>query len=169
MGPFKQNTLYTRETVQTHFLWMSRAISVCTFRYSWAILQCCSNTAMDSLELGQGVRGCKHTHRSKLGDLKAHAGCIYNGCSAWSQQITARPTARRCVRIYTTGSIFRQLHVFRGNPLVMKLCLRNYRSLSVQLSEGRGLGPEADSMELRAARDLECNAFVGRLAERPYL
>lgn len=34
-------------------------------------------------------------------------------------------------------------------------------SLSVQLSEGAGLGPEADSMELCAARDLECNVFVG--------
>lgn len=74
----------------------------------------------------------RQTDKSKLGDFEPsplvhRAGCIYNGCSVWPQQITAWPTARQCVRIYTTGSIFRQHHVFRGNPLIMKSCLMNYR------------------------------------------
>lgn len=83
--------------------------------------------------VGTGSEGLQtDAQASELGDFKPRplvhcAGCIYNGCSVWSQQITARPAARRCARIYTTGSIFRQHHVFRGNPLVMKLCLMNYR------------------------------------------
>lgn len=56
---------------------MSRAISVCTFRYSWAILQWCSNTAMDSLELGQGVRGCKHTHTHTYTTVITHLSSLY--------------------------------------------------------------------------------------------
>lgn len=40
------------------FLCNNNAISVWTFMYSCAILQCCSNTAIDSLEFGHGARGC---------------------------------------------------------------------------------------------------------------
>lgn len=44
----------------TYFLRTRWAISDWTLRYSWAILICCSNTAMDSLEFGHGASGWKH-------------------------------------------------------------------------------------------------------------
>lgn len=47
----------------TYFLRTRWAISDWTLRYSWAILMCCSNTAMDSLEFGHGARGWKNTGR----------------------------------------------------------------------------------------------------------
>lgn len=56
---------YLFKNKRTYFLCSNNAISVCTFMYSCAILQCCSNTAMDSLEFGHGARGWKESRHVK--------------------------------------------------------------------------------------------------------